>query len=626
MPPSFWNQLEHPYENNAPVRQFEWPTDAVDYTLTERVREAVQEGNSTFDSVEKLAEHLHAIRGAGFEHSWRAAGDIRVSPSWLTLKDAAVDGESGRVVGVGHLTHEAFGMSPAHDLGAIDGRNAFGFTDAGHGGGLWMPTNALYVGSTRTGILTPLDAGWNFLSADIFGADGTVGTLDFLGSSAGCVAVYDASGKRRELTVIDNVSGTELIHFSPEGNWLLISSSMSSRLVEVTTGRHLTLNVGNAGWWPLHDSALLTIEHEGGQAVPRIFSLATNSYVHTFANVQLDVPLLPAYPFIWNPVVSPSGDEILAVTPAGVTPEYQQQHGVGGHLARITLSTGRGRLVHPTHFDPTETLERDASTARWSTRPPARSVEIGADLAARIAPASLVHEYLVPGRWADEAQRMLTLTLNRAITLTQDDQAMAQLMPEILVSIQATAQSPEAWSAQREWVTGLLSPLGNMIAEGQLRGSDAAAWTRFITAVIAAEEGHPDSIDPLVANWTSAVAGEATADEQQTADAMSSGGMLGARRSKDELFALVQAWLNDTDIVSTNSVSPEEFCSTVDELLHIVPEQGLLDQIQDFSNRTSLVTWANSGTTSSLSDLPWGRVADGLAELRTARGWPEMST
>ncbi|MCY1230733.1 hypothetical protein D9M72_431580 [compost metagenome] len=166
---SIWDKLAAGPGGGVVLRGFNWPVTAAEFTTTERVRESIAEGESTFDSVDRLARELKAERGSGFEYAWRASGEDLISSTWLTVKSASVDTESGRVVATGHLTHEVWDMPPAHDLGAIDGRNAFSFTEQGHPGGLYWPSDNIYVGSLTTGALVPLDASTNVNSVDLDG-------------------------------------------------------------------------------------------------------------------------------------------------------------------------------------------------------------------------------------------------------------------------------------------------------------------------------------------------------------------------------------------------------------------------------------------------------------------------
>ena len=494
---TIWDRLEAAPAESIISRPFHWPALAV-YTTTERIRESVPEEQSTFDSVNALAHQLLSKRGAGFEHSWRASGGAPISPSWLTIESASLDLETGRAVACGHLTHEVWDLPPAHDLGAIDGRNAFSFSEQGHPGGLSWPSSALYVGSSRSGAFLPLDAKANVLSVDLHGPTGTIASLEHLGGSTGAASFYSASGQRRLLTVVEGIAGNEPIRFNGDGSWLLITGSRKSTLVEAATGRSLDLDVANAAWWPLGESSLLTIEHEGGKAVPRIFSLSDNTYTRTFQQITLDAPMLEEFPYLWFPAVSPDGCDLLALTPAGVTDDYQRQHGAGSRTARIRLKDGMGRLLYDPFVDADRTLERDAREARWTQRLPRHPVRLHPDLVAKLESPRLEHEYLSPARWADQSEAILVATLNKAIDLTKAGLPMAHLIPEVLAALAPVAHDSTIWDRQSGWLIGLQQATSNLAADDDAARANVTAWRRYGSAIAAIQAGRTDLIDPVM--------------------------------------------------------------------------------------------------------------------------------
>ncbi|MEU1899152.1 hypothetical protein ABZ512_12285 [Nocardiopsis dassonvillei] len=499
---SVWERVEKAPSGSVPVRTFHLPAGPTDYTFTERVRESLPEEESTFDAIDLLARRLRESRGSGFGHAWRSDDDSALSPSWLTLTSAAVDQESGRVVGAGHLNHEAWDLPPAHDLGAIDGRNMSDFAEQGHTRGLFLPSAPLYIGSVRTGVLMPLDATVDLQSVDLHGATGVIAALGFLGHSTGAAFVYSPSGERRLLTVLEGITGTERIRFSGDGTWLLISGGQKSTLVEIRTGRHLRLEDGNTAWWPSADSTLLSVVHNEGTATPRLLSLESNTWTHSFPKVLLDVPLLPSFPHLWYPSVSPDGQEVLVQTPAGVTSDYQSEHGTGHRLARVELATGRGKLVHGVFLDREKRLERDVRESRWTGRAPARAVRLGPDLSCGLSEPVTEHRYLSPGREAGDAEEILLRSLNRAVDLTREGRDPSYLLPEILAALVPMTHEHEVWERRSEWVLGLQESTGGLTADGSIKGGAATAWRRYGSAITAIRSGQPELIDPLLATWT----------------------------------------------------------------------------------------------------------------------------
>jgi hypothetical protein len=489
---SLHERVAHP----VPGRPWNVPGTVPETSVIERVRESVA-GESTFASVDAAARALRQRRGSGFEHVWRGADDALLSPSWLTVRSVAVHHPTGFVAAGGHLTHERWGMDPAHDLGAIDGRNGVTFSEAGHQGGLVWPSDCLYVGSLRAGTLLPLDATVNVMSVDIDPSGERIAVLHHYGGDAGGVTLVSHTGERQLLTVLEGLSGAETIRFSGDGTWLLVWRSRDSVLVDVATGRHLALPVANADWWPTEPSVLLSIHHEDGRAYPRLFDLASNEYAQSFPAIELDVPLLEEFPYVWHPTVSPDGSEVLGVSVAGVDAEYQRTHGAGSHLVRFVLATGRGRVIHGVFLDDAHELERDASEPRWGGRAPAGPTAMHPHLRALLQEPVTVHDWAQPGRWGDEAEPVLVRTLNLAIERTRAGEDVDDLMPEILAYLVPVAADAGVWARQSEWLLGLRDTTVSLVAAGTLQGALAASWRRYGSAIGAIEAGRLDLVDPL---------------------------------------------------------------------------------------------------------------------------------
>lgn len=499
-----WAQIAAARAEPSGGRRWVPSQDAPEVTIVECVRESGP-GDSTFESVDALARVLRQSRGTGFEHAWRSAEGALLSPEWLTVRSAVLDPASGRVVAAGHLTHTSVGMAPAHDLGALDGRNGFTFSEAAHGGGLLWPAQVLYVGSAHARMLLPLDATMNILAVDYEPLSGNIAVLQKLGSSAGAVSIVDASGRRYVLTTLEGISGTETVRFSGDGNWLLVSKWNESVLVEVATGKWVVIGVGNAGWWPLEASTLLSIHHVDGRAFPVLFNLATNAYGTSYPHIELDVPLLEAFPYVSNPAVSADGTEVIAVSPAGVSPEYQQKHGAGSRLVRFTLATGHGSLVAGAFLDDEQTLERDVSDARWTRRRAVQgALTLSADLVAGLREPTPTHDWLAAGRWADEAEQLLVLALNEGVEATKQGRDFVGLLPEILAYLVPVSADDDSWSRQSEWLVGLRDTTVGMLAAGSLTGQLAECWRHYASAIAAIEAGRPDLIDSVGAGLQTA--------------------------------------------------------------------------------------------------------------------------
>jgi hypothetical protein len=473
------------------------PPLAPNFGFIERVRESV-EGVTTFESTNALATWLQQQRGTGFEHAWRGPDDQLISPPWLTVKSAVVDNTTGHVVAAGHFTHHTWDLHPAHDIGAIDGRNGI-YGEEGYPGGLFHPALTLYVGSMRSGVFLPLDATLNVIAVDLNPINGEIAVFSMLDGSSGAVSVISANGEKHIVTVLDGLIGNEVIRYSGDGHWLLIPGSSTSKLVDLRTGCWLTIDVGNTTWWPLADSTLLSIHHREGIAFPTLFSLSENAFKSSFPQITLDEPLLETYPYVWFPDVSADGSEILAVSAAGVTVEYQGKHGAGSHLVRFNVETGRGAIVQAPFLNHDGTLERDVSDVRWhNARANVNPVTLHSALSDALHQPLVNHDALSADRWATEAEQILVLSLNTAIRRTQEGAgSIENLLPEILASLVPLGHSSDAWQRQSEWLRGLRDATANMIESGSLTGEFKAFWQEYVAAISAIEAGSPDLINPI---------------------------------------------------------------------------------------------------------------------------------
>lgn len=497
---SLWDVLENrPDARSEPARRVDRPS-AGRFHYTERIRENLPEADSVFSVLDELAHGLRRERGNGFEYSWRSESDRPMLPSTSTVSSSVFDEDSGRFFAIGYPTHENWGMPPAHDLGAIDGRNAFSFAEAGHPGGVFHPVPRLIAGSFRTGAATVVDATIDAGSVDYHAPSETAAVIAFLGASTGAIYVYDRNGSRRLLTLVDEYSGADPLRFSGDGRWLMVSGSRRSRLIEVASGRRLPLTIGNTGWWPGAPSVVVTVEHREGLAVPRLYDLNSGRYAGDFPALSTDAVINPEYPYFWNPSVSPDGTEMLTLGAAGVDSAHQQMHGSGHRLLITELATGRTRLVHEVFADENGILERDVREARWSKQGWSSFEPTGA-VADDLQEPQTEHEYLAPGRWGAENEQFLVALLNRAIAQTQAGHDPSALVPDILASLQAAAEDDTVWAEQAEWLTGLGAATASAILAGTIRGRSAQAWRRIGTAIGFSAERRPDCIDTVSAAW-----------------------------------------------------------------------------------------------------------------------------
>lgn len=506
-PQPLWDAVEQVPDGKELARPVRWDLGGLEATWVEGIRglypsrEELPAGVSTFDVVQEWSRGLYQVQGSGFEEVWRGPGGRLLSPPWLTLSSVAYHPSSGRIVATGRLKHREMGMPDAHDLGAVNGANGFSWPEAGHRGGLIYPVGSLYVGSVRTGALVPVDAVTNHGSVDLDPVTGSIGVMEQLGQ-AGCISVYDGStGRRRRLAVIDSVLGNEKLRFSPDGAWLLLSRHESSHLCEVATGRLVKLPVGECGWWPLADSMLLEMAKVDQRWVPRLFSLESGQVVHEFPAVSVPGEPAPEGAYVLRPEVSPDGREMLALTTAGVTQAHREEHGASGHLVRVDLAQGVGRLLTPALLPTPFPAERDMDEARWTAPFPYRPVRLGPALSAQLRPGVTEHEYLAPQRYADDAEAFLVTTLNHAIALFKEGHDVSYLMPEVIMAMTALRGDAARWAGQREWLGSLEGVVLRMAAGDDLNGRSMWGWLSFAFAFRGLDEEGRPAVSSLEAGW-----------------------------------------------------------------------------------------------------------------------------
>ena len=90
---------------------------------------------------------------------------------------------------------------------------------------------------------------------------------------------------------------------------------------------------------------------------------------------------------------------------------------------------------------------------------------------------------------------------NTAVDLTDQNEQISHLMPEILTYIVPVAHEPAVCGPHTEWLVGLRDPITRLIMNGTLRGTLASAWHHYMTAITTIQAGQPELIDPIAAGW-----------------------------------------------------------------------------------------------------------------------------
>jgi hypothetical protein len=499
-----WSVLEAAPDGARPMRRVDWDLAAEDeFVYTERVRHnPPSEDLDTFERVEQMAEQLLATRGAGFEFSaWTSSGK-RLDPPWMSTKSLAISGEHNLVAAAGHINHGAVGMARALDLGAIGLRNLM-WAEQGHPSGMVGPNAVSYLGNRGSGVFVPWSMQADVSSVDIHTRTQRVVALESWGGDSGAVVVLEPDGSRRVLTALNELTGGDRIRFSPDGEWLLVTTGRVTFVVQYETGRSVQLAMGNAGWWPLDGSVLFGFTTEGDSQRPTLFSLRENRAVEEFAEVAHTAPSEARWlNRCFMPEVSPSGEDVLVLTPSGVTAEHQREHGTGSRVALLTLGTGRCEILSDPFYSSAE-LERDQREQRWVSTPSESATELHPDLllAEPSSRAGAVERPTV-GEDCRQVASVVLGPMAEALDAGRFDFDFSALMPEVVIGLRDTARADaDLMSGFEDWLQQL-----NMFAAVRSRGPLAAhysAWREFNSVLTAIGHGQPGSYSATQVLWSS---------------------------------------------------------------------------------------------------------------------------
>lgn len=496
-----WAKVEKSPPGVEGPTNWTFPPGLSDFTYVQSFREDLSD--TSYGALDRVGRDLEQSRGQAYEGVLRTGDGSRISPPWLHVEDGMVDAVSGRVVLAARINHQACGLSPAYESGSVGTRNVENFVRAGHPRGLFWPNVQLYVGSTRTGVVGPVDFRHDVHAVDYHDGRQLIAVLTHLGSSTGAVFVVEATGEWRVLTSIEDLTGGFTpFGFSPDGAWLLVSHHDHVTLVEVDSGRHLAVPLPGGYWWPGSPSGLVGLRNTPQGSHLETFDLSSNTVTGRSEALVMDRPLDQGLVMAFNPMPSADGRRLLVSTHAGMPRDYQQKHGSGARIAAVEVATGRGAVLGDIVLDERLGLERRCTAARWVTRIPSTgAVELHPELAAQLTPPTVEHEWLVEDRWSDEAEGMLILTLNSAIDDFQAGRYFGALLPEVVGSLACLATNPTQWDGQREWLSGVHDYVVTRMSNATMAPADAVLWAQFADAFEDVAAGRAKDVDLLSLSW-----------------------------------------------------------------------------------------------------------------------------
>ncbi len=483
----------------APARPILFPDlSRSEYLFVETVRALLPPEQDTFPEVEALAERLIARRGCGFGG---AAFDDRgqlISPPWVAAQSAAVDPSRGRVSIGASVSHMAFDLPPALDLGARDGHNLTGWRGPAPQG-MFLPHNHLFLGNLMDGWLEMEPVGGSIYAHDVSPDGSELAVLekwaaDFL------VWLIDAeTGERRLITILDGLLGDERIRFSPDGEWLLVASWSRPILMRTEDGANLILPLeGPTAWWPARSTSSLMVLDQTNLGYPRLaaFDLATGEAADLGT---INLPRQPGLPderhLLSAPEVEPAGDRVLSLTKNGPPPAHQLKHGSRDRVCVIHLGTREVELTEPPFLDGAMVLEREHRAPRWLASPLEGPAVVHPSLMASLRPAQTELSYEHYESVGEDTRQLAVLGLNAMVGDDPGSSDPQRLLPEVLRAMVALQQfAPDQLERIESWVDQVADMYGEGVRLGALSPEATDGWTKFNEAWQLIKDGDPDSI------------------------------------------------------------------------------------------------------------------------------------
>lgn len=470
--------------------------DDADFMYVETVRELGRvRRTDDFAATDALGASLMGSNdGYGFGGVVRDSLGRPVTPSWLNVKCAAVDG-SHLALGatVSHLALEY--ASTALDLGARDGRNAIGWT-GGAPEGLAMPNANLFLGDTDELWFEMSEAGGDICSIDISPDGRQIAQCEWWAGIGALVTVDAATGKRTMLGTLSNLGGGERVRFSPDGRLILVTRWADPVLIDAASGEVMALPLnGDIGWWPARGpSTLIWLDQrEEGRGIIRSFDLSEGATEDVRPIHYPDAPgLAPGRYRLNHPEVDEAGMKVLCGTYFGVRPELQEEHGSRERVSLLDIETGLVEPLVVPHIGGDERLEREHHSWRWLRRTPANtSVVLSPDIFATTTPPISELAAQNYSSAADQAYN-LTVACMRAMVRDAPERSNPLFAPEVLRAIIAMQTfGPNRLAELESW----LDQVSGMMPVFAPPGENQARWRWFRNGWQSITDGSVDGVE-----------------------------------------------------------------------------------------------------------------------------------
>jgi hypothetical protein len=331
-------------------------------------------GDDEYADARALEAALKSATGRGLQHYLLDGDGNAVTTEQYNVKSAWIDPATGVIAAAAGLSHVAFGLPGALDLGLRDGRNMFSWSD--------LEPDAMasefaqpHIGNIATrrleaGIWTG-QVGGITLSPDASRSAYVAWHAHVDGETRPMGYVFEDdldAGTHRLVCVFEGYSGSARIAYSGDGDWLLVSESRPV-LIRCSDGAHTRLPHGmGSAWAPSYGpNHLLSITgddqaDDGPGLGLRVLDLSTGEAADLGPLETVDGR---RYLYVSDVDPHPQGGRALVTSPWGFTEPWEQGHGSRARVQVLDLEARRLTPITSPTVPGMDHLERDQRMPSW---------------------------------------------------------------------------------------------------------------------------------------------------------------------------------------------------------------------------------------------------------------------
>lgn len=378
-----------------------------------------------------------------------------VSPGQL-MSTALVPSPTGGYYVVGSLAPSALGFPSVTDVASRDGRNlVWAEQTPVLGTFLFLPEYVHRYQRVGGDFTTPYAlANTNAVAESVDGA--WFAAMEHIGGSRFDIRVFDRATGDLRLSIPSAGSGSESIHFSPDGSWLLVdgwigASDEKPNLIHLGTGRGMTLDVGghvSINWFPSAGPSTLLGSRMGSErSATELFTFDLATATEAVVG-EVDIhPGSAALGLVDQLRPHRDGRQILCLTFAGLTVEHQQQHGGRTIATLIDLEDMSVEPVKPQFLSDVPGAQRSHKSPTWlnAQDAPAAALELCPDLESRLSDVTGD----VDDAWSDRVASASRTMLQHCMMSVSGEAGIER--PSLVTSLFARAIKDWAQCAPRDY-------------------------------------------------------------------------------------------------------------------------------------------------------------------------------